>query len=186
VNRGTILFSAKNPLAFANPKTSFSSFNSKSSPETPNPITLPEKQAIFQNLESAAVGQSSGILLIVRSMRIFDLFPDKLIIDEHKVSFIYKGAFGVKSIHSVLIENITYVEAHTSFMTGCLVIIDSSNFLHPIELKIENLRKDAANRARKLIQGLLHAKNLKMDNSKLSLYVMENNMEKLGEVGGED
>lgn len=184
MNRGTILFSANNPLAFADPKISFPSADLKKLPGTRNAITLTDRQTKSQDTKSTV--DQPGILLTVRSMRIFDLFPDKLIIDEHKVSFIYKGAFGIKSVHSVLIENITYVEAHTSFLTGCLVIVDSSNYLHPVELKIENLRKDAAHRARKLIQGLVHSKNLKMDNSRLSLYDLENNMEKLGEVIGED
>lgn len=132
------------------------------------------------------VNKTHNPLLTLRSMRILDLFPDKLIIDENKVSFIYKSAFGVKSIHSVLIENITYVEAHTSIFTGCLVVTDSSNYRHPIELKIENLRKDSAIRARKLIQGLVHAKTLKIEFSQLSSFDLENNLEELGRVTGED
>lgn len=138
-----------------------------------------------QNLNSL-VNKTHNTLLAVRSMRIFDFFPDKLIIDENKVSFIYKDAFGVKSIHSVLIENITYVEAHTSLITGCLVVMDSSNYRHPIELRINNLRKESAIRARKLIQGLVHAKISNADFSKFSAYDLENNLEKLGQVKGED
>lgn len=130
--------------------------------------------------------KATDILLSIRSMRLFDLFPDKLIIDENKVSFIYKDTFGTKSIHSVLIENITYVEAHTSLISGSLVVIDSSNYRHPIELRINNLRKEAAIRARKLIQGLIHAKILKIDFTKYSTFDMEKSLEELGEVIGED
>lgn len=144
-----------------------------------------EKQEESKNLNTL-VDKTHNTLLTIRSMRIFDFFPDKLIIDENKVSFIYKYAFGVRSIHSVLIENITYVEAHTSLVTGCLVVMDSSNYRHPIELKIENLRKDAAIRARKLIQGLVHAKTLKMDFSQFNPHDLEDNLEELGRVKGED
>lgn len=144
-----------------------------------------EKSGEAQGLNSLVI-KTQNTLLIVRSIRIFDFFPDKLIIDENKVSFIYKDAFGVKSIHSVLIENITYVEAHTSLITGTLVVVDSSNYRHPIELKINNLRKDAAIRARKLIQGLVHAKVSKADLSQLSPYDLENSLEELGRVAGED
>lgn len=158
----------------------------------PDPQTPPaeahhpqEKSPEPQGLNSLVV-KTQNTLLIVRSIRIFDFFPDKLIIDENKVSFIYKDAFGVKSIHSVLIENITYVEAHTSLITGCLVVVDSSNYRHPIELKINNLRKDAAIRARKLIQGLVHAKVSKTDLSQFSPYELENSLEELGKVTGED
>lgn len=138
-----------------------------------------------QNLNSL-VNKTHNTLLTIRSIRIFDFFPDKLIIDENKVSFIYKDAFGVKSIHSVLIENITYVEAHTSLITGCLVVVDSSNYRHPIELKIENLRKEAAIRARKLIQGLVHAKTLQLDLTELTAFELEQRLEELGMVTGED
>lgn len=144
-----------------------------------------EKPSESQNPSSLA-DKSCITLLTVRSIRWLDLFPDKLIIDENKVSFIYKDAFRVRSIHSVLIENITYVEAHTSFLKGCLVVTDSSNYRHPIELKLDNLRKDAAIRARKLIQGLIYAKTLKMDFGELNPFDLEKNLEKLGRVLGED
>jgi len=155
--------------------------------QTPAEKTDYSKQNLTapQNINSL-VNKTHNTLLVVRSIRFFDFFPDKLIIDENKVSFIYKDAFGVKSIHSVLIENITYVEAHTSLMTGTLVVVDSSNYRHPIELKINNLRKESAIRARKLIQGLVHAKNSKTDLSEFSAYDLENNLEELGRVAGED
>ena len=144
-----------------------------------------EAEEKIQNLNSL-VNKTHNTLLTIRSMRIFDLFPDILIVDENKISFIYRDAFGVKSIHSVLIENITYVEAHTSLFTGCLVVMDSSNYRHPIELKIENVRKHAAVRARKLIQGLVHAKTLKLDLNQLSPFELEKKLEELGMVNGED
>jgi hypothetical protein len=152
---------------------------------TPSEVMVPEKVDIPQDLNSLTC-KTKNTLLTIRSMRLFDLFPDKLIIDENKVSFIYKDAFGVKSIHSVLIENITYVEAHTSLICGSLVVVDSSNYRHPIELKIDNIRKEAAIRARKLIQSLVHAKTLKVDFSKYSAFDLENDLEELGKVVGED
>lgn len=138
-----------------------------------------------QNL-NALVNKSQITLLSVRSIRFFDFFPDKLSIDENKVTLIINDAFSVKSIHSVLIENITYVEAHMSLLCGSLIVTDSSNYWHPIELKIDNLRKEAAIKARKLIQGLVYAKTLKLDFGQLSPYDLENNLEELGRVTGED
>lgn len=160
-------------------------------PQTESSDTLSTEsphETIQKSPESlnSLTAKAQDVLLAVRSMRIFDPFPDKLIIDGSKVSFIHKDAFGVKSIHSVLIENITYVEAHTSLISGTLVIIDSSNFRHPIELKIGSLRKEAAIRARKLIQGLIHAKALNIDFSNLNAFDLENNLEILGRVKGED
>lgn len=186
LSRGSIQFYINGPPPIA--KSTGSTFSKyftdpkESSKENDILQTQPEQA---QNLESL-VNKTRTTLLTVRSMRIFDFFPDKLIIDENKVSFIYKDAFGVKSIHSVLIENITYVEAHTSLITGCLVLVDSSNYRHPIELKINSLRKESAIRARKLIQGLVHAKISKTDFSRFTPYDLENNLEELGRVAGED
>lgn len=147
--------------------------------------TTPIDSPNTQNLESF-VSKTHNTLLKIRSMWILDLFPDELIIDENKVSFIYNEIFGMRSIHSVLIENITYIEAHTSLISGTLVVTDSSNYRHPVELKIENLKKEEAIQARKLIQGLVHAKTLKMDFSQLGIRDLENNLEELGRVIGED
>ena len=186
LSRGSIQFYINGPPPIAKSTgPPFSGAFTTTQPLSAESNDSQEKSAEPQELNSL-VNKTSNTLLIVRSMRIFDLFPDKLIIDENKVSFIYKDAFSVRSIHSVLIENITYVEAHTSLITGCLVVVDSSNYRHPIELKIENLRKDAAIRARKLIQGLVHAKVTKADLSQLSPYDLENNLEELGRVAGED
>lgn len=185
LGRGSIQFYINGPPPIAKSTGSPSLINLINSQDPPENTNLIDIQENPQNLDSL-VNKTHNPLLTVRSMRIFDFFPDKLIIDENKVSFIYKDAFGVKSIHSVLIENITYVEAHTSLFTGCLVVADSSNYRHPIELKIENLRRGAAIRARKLIQGLVHAKTLKIDCSQFNPFDLENNLEELGRVTGED
>lgn len=186
LSRGTIQFYINGPQPIAQstgPPFPENFTNSRSSAiETHD---SQEKLTEPQNINSL-VDKTHNALLTVRSIRIFDFFPDKLIIDENKVSFIYKDAFGVKSIHSVLIENITYVEAHTSLLTGALVVMDSSNYRHPIELRINNLRKEAAIRARKLIQGLVNAKISRVDFSELSPFELEDNLEELGRVTGED
>ena len=188
LSRGSIQFYINGPPPIAKPtgppfSDDFPDYQPQSTATNDSQEKLaPEQSQVLNSL----VSKTQNTLLTVRSIRIFDFFPDKLIIDENKVSFIYKDGFGIKSIHSVLIENITYVEAHTSLITGTLVVVDSSNYRHPIELKINNLRKDAAIRARKLIQGLVHAKNTKVDLSQLSPYDLENNLEELGRVAGED
>lgn len=186
LNKGSIQFyiNGPPPLAKLTNVTTIPSLIKLVNSQDNVPTTSTEKQE-FPNI-NLLIHRTQDTLLTIRSMWVLDLFPDKLTIDEVKVSFIYNSAFGVKSIHSVLIENITYVEAHTSLLSGSLIIVDSSNYRHPLELRIENLRKEAAIRARKLIQGLIHAKNLKMDISQFTPYDLENNMEELGRITGED
>lgn len=138
-----------------------------------------------ESLQSLS-GKSKIPLLTVKSIFWFDFFPDKVIIDQHKVSFIYKDAFGIRSIHSVLIENITYVEASTGLLTGKLMVTDSTNYRVPIDLVLTNLRRLDAIRARKLIQGLMQAKRGGIDLSKFELFELELELENLGQVIGED
>lgn len=184
LNKTGIRFYINGPPPIAKTEDYFSGLNLLNYQLSPSANGIDHSQDL--NKFDSLTTSTQRNLLTLRSIKLLDFFQDKLIIDENKVSFIYNGAFGVKSIHSVLIENITYVEAHTSLISGCLVVIDSSNYRHPIELKIENIRKDAAVRARKLIQGLINAKILKMDLSLLDPYDLENYMEKLGRVVGED
>lgn len=157
---------------------------------TPNYLPTPHPSSLNNLSESkdinVLVNQSHTTLLAVKSMKIFDFFPDHLSVDENKVTIIYNAAFNVKSIHSILIENITYVEAHLSLLCGSLVIVDSSNYRHPLELRIDHLPKEAAVRARKLIQGLVQAKNLQLDFRKLPTSDLEYSLEELGRVTGED
>lgn len=191
LSRGSIQFYINGPPPIARstgPPSLVNLINSQNPPSQTDNFykdTSQENSEEHKELNSL-VNKTHNALLVVRSMRIFDLFPDKLIIDENKVSFIYNDAFGVKSIHSVLIENITYVEAQISFIRGSLIVADSSNYRHPIQLKISNLRKESAIRARKLIQGLVHAKIFRVDCSQFTPYDLENNLEELGRVTGED
>ncbi len=182
LNRGSIQFYINGPPPIAKSNGLYDLIN-LTIPQTPQTLgdDTQKKLEEPQNLYSL-VNKTHNTLLTIKSMWILDFFPDKLIIDENKVSFIYNEAFGVQSIHSVLVENITYVEAHTSLISGSLVVMDSSNYRHPIELRMDNLRKDAAIRARKLIQGLVNAKTLKLDFSQLSPYDLENDLEELGNV----
>lgn len=186
LSNGSIQFYINGPPPIAK-STGPPSWIDLTDPRTPPiGIDIPQDRLEEPQDLNSLVNKTHNTLLTVRSMRIFDFFPDRLIIDENKVSFIYKDGFGVRSIHSVLIENITYVEAHTSLLTGSLVVTDSSNYRHPIELRIDNLRRGAAIRARKLIQGLVHAKTLKLDLSQLCPFDLENSLEELGQVKGED
>ena len=141
-----------------------------------------ENNQVLNNL----ITKTQKTLLEVKSIFIFDLFPDKLIIDQNKVNFIFKDAFGVSSIHSILIEFIAFVEVHLSFLTGTLLVVDMSNFRIPMSLIIKNLKRRDALRARKLIQGLIHAKKVGIDFNQFESTELENRLENLGNVLGED
>lgn len=132
------------------------------------------------------IEKSQATLLIIKSILVFDFVPDKLVVDENKVTIIHKDFWGIRSIHSILIENISYVEVVTGVLSATLHLTDSTNSREPIHLSISNLPRDKAVRARKLIQGLVQARKTNIDFSTFTPRELEYYLEQLGEVGGED
>ncbi len=139
-----------------------------------------------KDLLKELIQKTRSLLLSVSSILIFDLVPDKIIIDENKVTIIHNDWFGVQNIHSVLIENISYVEVNTNLLSASIEIIDSTNPRDPIHLQIFNLPKKQAARVRKLIQGLVQAKRSGLDFSKFTPRELDYFMEQLGEASGEN
>jgi hypothetical protein len=172
--RGSIDFNLGNP-----PPNGYIPISSSSFP-------LKHLQQNDQHQLHTLVAKTQSPLLTVKSIFWFDFFPDKMIIDQNKVSFIYKDMLGIRSIHSVLIENITFVEARTGLLTGKLIVTDSTNYRIPIDLVLENLKRSDAIKARKLIQGLMQAKRDKIELDTVDLYQLAIDLENLGQVKGED
>lgn len=182
LNKDQLNISLDKPPPFLHISRAYTPFRSR--PFTQQPP--PEQKQSSEKLK-ALVAKTQKTLFSATSMLLFDLFPDKLTIDENKVNFIYNDIFGTKYIHSVLIENIVYVEVQLSLLTGTLIVMDSSNFRAPSALIIKNLKKTDALKARKLIQGLVHAKIVGVDFDEFdNCDELESELEKLGKVIGED
>jgi hypothetical protein len=129
--------------------------------------------------------RSQRVLMRLSSKKPFDLFPDELIVDENKVSLVHRE-FGMTDVHTVFIENISYVTINTSLVSATLSITDSTSERFPVLLEIQWLKKDEAVRARKLLHGLMAAKKVDINFADFDTAELINDCEKLGEVKGGD
>lgn len=103
--------------------------------------------------------ESKNILFKFQTAFPFDIFPDKIIIDENKVNIVSKDFFFNYHVRSIVIEDITDVSVDTGVFFADLTIVDSSNYRFPITETIRYISKENAFKARKLIQGLILAKS---------------------------
>lgn len=142
----------------------------------PQPTILGNHKKLEEMVE-----RSQRILMKTYTIFPFDLFPDCLTIDENKVNFVHHE-FGTKNLHSIFIENISYVTVDTTPFAATLNITDSTSERFPILLQISWLKKDGAFRARKLIHGLIAAKKagIKLEDFDREQLIKE--LEQLGEA----
>lgn len=127
------------------------------------------------------VSRSQRILLKIYTMFPFDPFPDCLTIDENKVNFV-SHELGTERLHTVFIENISYVTVDTIPFSATLNITDSTSERFPVLLQIKWLKKEDAFRARRLIHGLMAAKRTGIDFSVFDKNELIIELEKLGEA----
>lgn len=130
------------------------------------------------------VEESKNVLLSIATVFPFDLFTDTITIDENKVNIIQRNFFGVYNFHSIFINDITDISLQTNLLFATLTIIDSSNFRFPIVIVIRPLYKKDAIRARRLIQGLIAAKQERINLGHLSKSEVFREANQAGEIRG--
>lgn len=110
----------------------------------------------------------------------FDLFPDEIIIDECKVSIVFREFFFSEDIHSINIEMIRDVDVETGPFFAKLQIVPDGYPGHP--LIVRYLRKKEAYKARSVIQGLMVAKRNNIDLEKIDEPDLVDKLELLGKT----
>lgn len=157
-----------------------------------NAQKITEKYSLNKNnnhdaevLQSLAA-ESQSILFKFHTIYPFDFFPDEIIIDENKVSIVTRAFFLSYHIRSILISDITDVSVDTGLLFATLSIVDSSNYRFPITEKISFLSKKNALTARKIIQGLIMAKNNNIDLGRFTVSSIRDELCTLGETSCED
>jgi hypothetical protein len=105
----------------------------------------------------------------------FDLVPDELVIDELKVSIIYKQLLS-SQVNNILIKDITDIVLDNALFFGALLITGgeyegavgtAENERGP--LTISKLRREEAHTARRIILGLMILSDQKVDTTKMSV-----------------
>lgn len=131
---------------------------------------------------SELVQEAQTVILNISAFPLVDIFPDKLIVDESKVSILYNYFWGSETIDSVLIENISDVTVEAGLILATLKITNSSNVRFPTVMTLCNLRKHDAFKARRIIQGLISAHKHGINLLQYKISDVRGYLEKLGEA----
>lgn len=129
---------------------------------------------------------TSRIVYRVNSLFPFDFFPDSLVVDELKVSFIF-AAFLNKEVISILIKDITDVLVETNIFFGSVIVSggdyegNASQGDEKGPLTIRFLNRSEAYKARQIIMGLMIYQDQKVDTSKFSIPDLIQKTQQLGE-----
>lgn len=114
----------------------------------------------------AVVRESHTILAKAHSVFPFQLFPDGINIDRHKLTIIRRQFFGVEQKVSVPLENVKNIEADVGPFFGS-VVITSDLFINNIQ-KVHFLWRDDAKKIQKLVQGAVVAQAEGIDLNKIA------------------
>lgn len=131
----------------------------------------------IEKFESLVTG-SKKILFEASSKFPFNFFEDRIKVDLNKVNVSISDFLKTKRIYNIFIKELTEVLVESGPIFSTLVI--KGNF-EDKELRITSLAKKDAEKARKIIQGLIIARKEIELNQLESIPEVEKKLEKLGE-----
>lgn len=128
------------------------------------------------------IDKTNSVIYEISSTFPFQLFPDKLIIDENKVTIVRKELF-FKRVFPIMYEDLITVKVNRSFIFAAMEFEIKRISKRPRPVSFLNPRE--ATLAKKYIMGLIEAKNAKIDLSKLSTPQIREKLEEIGKAGDE-
>lgn len=143
--------------------------------------TIKEQSEKFEKL----IQKSDRVLLRIKSVFPFELFPDTIVIDESKVNIIHRIFFWTAAIQSIPIAHIQDIEVDTSVLFATLKILPSGFSVVSMTenwLKVNYLWRNDALRARRIISGLLIASREGVDLIKVDSINFVKKIEQLGKI----
>lgn len=141
---------------------------------------MPNSQTTAQKLDSL-VEHASAPLFTLSSVWPFDLFPNKIIIGENKVDFIYNDFFWTKHTFSALVKNINNVQISVGPFFASLTLEMIGYEANPGSVKFLPVREAA--RARRIIMGLAACAKEEVDLADLRHDEVLSKVEQIGMAG---
>ena len=128
-------------------------------------------------------------LLRAESVFPFTIFTDTIIIDTTKISIAKRQLFSTEYIITIPLKDLGDVNVQTVLFLGSLFIkympqSTSPGMLEPVNVRIPNLRREDAIKAKNILKGVLVAKAEEIDIAKLSPQEIEEVLHKFGESVG--
>lgn len=146
--------------------------------ETKKAIAKPSKHNADTKKLEAVVRESHTLLAKAHAVFPFQLFPDQLNIDRHKLTIVHRQFFGMEQTVSVPIENIKNVEADFGPFFGSITIT-SDLFVNNTQT-VHFLWRDDAKRIQKLLQGAIVAQREGIDLNKVGIEQLQDLLIDLG------
>lgn len=128
-------------------------------------------------LDQTEIG-AHRILFRARTVFPFDLFPDEIVIDENKVDLVYGVFFWSRQVVSVSINDLNGAISMTNIFFGSLELEVRGYDRNPIPIKY--LWNKDANRARRIVNGLVACVKQGVDTSNLNLKSAKDKIEDIG------
>lgn len=100
---------------------------------------------------------SPRILYHIKTVFPFVLFTDKIILDEIKITVAIGNFFESEEVRSVLIKDLASITVDGSYLFATVNIVDRHFITEPIRVKY--VWKTEAHRLRRMVMGLMIAKN---------------------------
>jgi len=119
----------------------------------------------------------------------FTLFPDTIVIDTTKVIFSRKQLFATEYVVTIPLKDLSDVTIQTVLFLGSLVIkympqSNSPGMNQSVEVRVANLRRVDAIKAKNILKGVLVAKAEEIDIAKLPPHEVVKVLEKFGQSEG--
>jgi len=119
----------------------------------------------------------------------FTVFTDKIIIDTTKISISKRQMFATEYITTIPLKDLGDVNVQTFLFLGTVFIkympqAESPGMNDPVTVRIPNLRREAAIRAKNILKGILVAKAEEIDIATLSPDEIKEALHKFGETEG--
>ncbi|MGA3292197.1 MAG: hypothetical protein ABSC49_03590 [Candidatus Microgenomates bacterium] len=140
--------------------------------------TVTNKKSADKSTTEGLVRKSNRILATISTVGLpFKLFPDTINIEEGRITIITRTFFLSSRVHSVDIKDVSNIFINVAPFFAELVIV-SKTFMEN-EIRINDLRKDEAVFARRIIEGLRTFENKQIDTSN---YTVKELLAKLKEL----
>ncbi len=146
------------------------------------------KEETKQKLETITSRHEIEILR-AKTVFPFTIFPDTIIIDTTKVTIIKKLLFATEFVSTIPLKDLSDVNMQTVLFLGSLDLkympqSHSSGLIKPIEVRIANLRREDAIKAKNFLKGALVANAEGIDIAKLTPEEVVNVIKKFGNSQG--
>lgn len=126
--------------------------------------------------------ETNNVIYQISSVFPFQIFPDKIIIDENKVTIVRKELFFKRTI-PIMYKDVLNVKINRGILFAAMEIAVMRS--HPGPRPILYLHPKEATLAKKYILGLMETKKANIDISKLTKEQVREKLEKIGRASDE-